>query len=66
MGVSLLSHVANNRMRGNGLRLHLGKFKLDRRKAFFTQRAVNHWNRLYRVVVDLPLLRLFKKCGYET
>ena len=33
---------------------------MDIRKKFFTQRAVMHWNRLPKEVVDAPSLEAFK------
>ena len=59
-GEGLFTRVDSDGTRGNGCKQRQGRFTLDMRRKFFTQRVVMHWTRLPKEAVDAPSLEAFK------
>lgn len=61
--LNFFSQTKGDWTRGNGLKLHHGRFCLDINKNFSTERVIEHRKTLPRERVELPTLKVFKRCG---
>jgi len=59
-GDNLFSKTFCDRTRSNVFKLRQGRFRLGRRKTFFTMRVVNHRNALPKEVASAPSLETYK------
>ncbi|RMC07014.1 hypothetical protein DUI87_16467 [Hirundo rustica rustica] len=61
LGVGLFLQATTDRARGHSLKLQQGRYRLDIRKKFLTERLIKYWNGLPGEVVESPSLEVFKK-----
>jgi len=59
-GEWLFMMMDSDSTRRNGFKLQWGRFRLDIKRKFFTQRVVMQWNRSPKEVVDAPSPEAFK------
>ena len=59
--MDVLFGFLSDRTNPNSVKLRQGKFRLDIKKRFFTERVVTQWNRLPSEVVTAPSPSEFKK-----
>ena len=55
-----MTWVDSDRTRGTGFKMRRGRFGLDMRRKFLTQKVVTHRNNLPREAVDAPSMEALK------
>ncbi|KAF4791521.1 hypothetical protein TURU_129816 [Turdus rufiventris] len=61
VGFGLFHQATTDRTRGHSLKLCQGKYRLDIREKFFTERIIKYWNALPGDVMDSSSLDVFKR-----
>jgi len=60
----LFQKATTTELRGHSLKLYKKSSRLELRKHFFSQRIVDHWNKLPDDVVSAASISSFKEAGY--